>query len=76
MEQSRNPLSRRDVAGLIPGEWCDREAFVQGRDQVLRYARVYHDAMRSHRGGKICFVEDLRQFGRGCTILRLDSKEP
>lgn len=53
------------------GEWCDREAFVGGRDQVLAYARVFLRAMGSRRGDRVRLVEDRSQLGRGRVILRL-----
>ncbi|OAP64120.1 hypothetical protein AYL99_00092 [Fonsecaea erecta] len=54
------------------GEWCDREAFVKGRAQILEYAQVFHHAM-SRSGGRITFAEDRRQLGRGRIILRLNT---
>ena len=54
------------------GEWCDREAFLKGRAQVVDYARLFHDGMRSRNGGGVAFVEDRSQLGRGRVILRLD----
>ena len=53
------------------GEWCDREAFVKGRDQVCGYASVFHLAMGSRDNRKVSFVEDRSQLGRGRVILRL-----
>ncbi|KIW30804.1 uncharacterized protein PV07_02504 [Cladophialophora immunda] len=55
------------------GEWCDREAFVRGRAQVLEYAQVFHHAMRHRSGGRLTFAEDRSQLGRGRIILRLSS---
>ncbi len=54
------------------GEWCDREAFLKGRTQVVEYARLFHDAMSCRSGGSVAFVEDRSQLGRGRVILRLD----
>jgi hypothetical protein len=53
------------------GEWCDREAFLKGRAQVIEYARVFHEAMSSLDRGSIAFVEDRSHLGRGRVILRL-----
>lgn len=55
------------------GEWCDREAFVMGRDQVLRYARIFHSAMSAQVGMRVSFVEDRSQLGRGRVILRVSN---
>ncbi|EXJ66575.1 uncharacterized protein A1O5_10245 [Cladophialophora psammophila CBS 110553] len=56
------------------GEWCDREAFIRGRAQMVEYAQVFYHAMSSRKGGgRITFVEDRSQLGRGRIILRLNS---
>ncbi|KIW69906.1 hypothetical protein PV04_02223 [Phialophora macrospora] len=54
------------------GEWCDREAFLTGRSQVVDYARTFHDAMSGAGGGSLTLVEDRSQLGRGRIILRID----
>jgi len=54
------------------GEWCDREAFLNGRTQLVEYMRLFLEAMSSYSGGPIVFVEDRSQMGRGRIILRLD----
>ncbi|EXJ61599.1 hypothetical protein A1O7_02027 [Cladophialophora yegresii CBS 114405] len=53
------------------GEWCDREAFLKGRAQVVDYARMFHDAMSGGGGGSLTFVEDRSQLGSGRIILRI-----
>ena len=53
------------------GEWCDREAFVKGRDQILGFANVFHLAMSGPDGAKINIIEDRSQLGRGRVIMRL-----
>jgi len=62
------------------GEWCDREAFVGGRDQVLAFARVFHRAMSGSGSGRgsprrradnVNLIEDRSQLGRGRVIFRL-----
>ena len=55
------------------GEWCDREAFVAGRDQLINYARVFLVAMESRLGvgAKLDLVEDRSQLGRGRVILKV-----
>ncbi|KAI1620257.1 hypothetical protein EDD37DRAFT_613004 [Exophiala viscosa] len=58
------------------GEWCDRESFVNGREQVLAYARVFQDAMSTHTASKVHLVEDRSQLGRGRVILRLSRHKP
>ncbi|ETI27155.1 hypothetical protein G647_09837 [Cladophialophora carrionii CBS 160.54] len=55
------------------GEWCDREAFLRGRAQVVDYARMFHDAMSGGGGGSLTLVEDRSQLGSGRIILRIDS---
>ncbi|KIW84716.1 hypothetical protein Z517_00104 [Fonsecaea pedrosoi CBS 271.37] len=55
------------------GEWCDRQAFVRGKAQVLEYAQVFHHAMRRGKAGRIALVEDRSQLGRGRIILGLNS---
>lgn len=54
------------------GEWCDREAFVRGRDQVVGYACALQDAMRSVNHDQVALVEDRSQLGRGRVILKLE----
>jgi hypothetical protein len=54
------------------GEWCDREAFLTGRSQVVDYARMFHDAMSSAGGGSLTLIEDRSQLGRGRIIMRID----
>ncbi|KIV81729.1 hypothetical protein PV11_03892 [Exophiala sideris] len=53
------------------GEWCDRESFVKGREQVLAYARVFQNAMGTHTASNVNLIEDRSQLGRGRIILRL-----
>ena len=57
------------------GEWCDREAFVKGRAQIIEYARMFPHAMSAGNGSRISFVEDRSQLGRGRIILRLSRDE-
>lgn len=58
------------------GEWCDRESFVNGREQVLAYARMFQDAMSTHTASKVHLIEDRSQLGRGRIILRLCRRRP
>ena len=53
------------------GEWCDREAFVQGREQIIAYARVFQAVMNSRTANKVNLIENRSQLGRGRLILRL-----
>jgi hypothetical protein len=53
------------------GEWCDREAFVRGRESVIAYAKLLKDAMLSSRDTEVSLVEDRSQLGKGRVILRL-----
>ncbi|KAL2417327.1 hypothetical protein ABEF91_005581 [Exophiala dermatitidis] len=58
------------------GEWCDRQAFVKGRDQVISCARMFRNAMSSDTHGKATLVEDRTQLGRGRVILKLERNKP
>jgi len=58
------------------GEWCDREAFVRGRDQLVAYTGVFQAAMSSPSGGRVHLIEDRCQLGRGRVILRLNRTNP
>ncbi|KAK5055361.1 hypothetical protein LTR84_013111 [Exophiala bonariae] len=53
------------------GEWCDREAFVAGREQVINYARIFALAMRDPSCLELDMVEDRSQLGRGRVIVKL-----
>lgn len=56
------------------GEWCDREAFINGRAQVIEYAGEIHQAMSSRKGVDMTLIEDRSQLGRGRVILRLEGE--
>lgn len=53
------------------GEWCDREAFVAGREQVINYARACALAMGNRDCVEVILVEDRSQLGRGRVIVKL-----
>jgi len=53
------------------GEWCDREAFIAGREQVINYARVLALAMSDAKHAEVDLVEDRSQLGRGRVIVKL-----
>ena len=53
------------------GEWCDREAFVKGREQTLAYAATLKDMMVKGREGTVTLVEDRSHLGRGRVIMRI-----
>jgi hypothetical protein len=53
------------------GEWCDREAFVNGRAQVIEYARVFFQAMRDRQESSIALCEDRSQLGRGRVMVNV-----
>lgn len=54
------------------GEWCDREAFVNGRTHLIGYARAFQSHMSSKDAPKsIGLWEDRSQLGRGRVILKL-----
>ncbi|ETN37543.1 uncharacterized protein HMPREF1541_07165 [Cyphellophora europaea CBS 101466] len=54
------------------GEHCDRDRFIQGREQAISYARFLQERMAN----KPQLVEDRRLLGRGCVILRLQNPTP
>lgn len=53
------------------GEWCDREAFVAGREQVINYTRAIALAMSDPRCLDVDMEEDRSQLGRGRVIVKL-----
>jgi hypothetical protein len=53
------------------GEWCDREAFVAGREQVINYSRAFALAMSNPDCTEATLVEDRSQLGRGRVIVKL-----
>ncbi|KAK5239756.1 hypothetical protein LTR40_014275, partial [Exophiala xenobiotica] len=40
------------------GEWCDRETFVKGREQMIAYARVFQDFMNSRTANRVNLIEN------------------
>ncbi|EXJ87385.1 hypothetical protein A1O3_04344, partial [Capronia epimyces CBS 606.96] len=54
------------------GEWCDREAFVRGRDQVITYAHTWQKAMGRSNSAQVAMIEDRSQLGQGQVRLSLD----
>jgi hypothetical protein len=53
------------------GEWCDREAFVNGRAQVIEYARVFFKAMDNRQEIRMAMCEDRSQLGRGRVVVNV-----
>lgn len=53
------------------GEWCDRESFVKGRQQMIDYANLLKRLMSSNNKDEVTVIEDCRQLSRGRVILRL-----
>lgn len=53
--------------GSFLGEHCDRERFVQGREQAIGYAKYLQRRM----GEQVALVEDRTFLGKGCVMLRL-----
>lgn len=49
------------------GEYCDRDRFVQGREQSIKYAKYLQRQMAK----KVDLVEDRRLLGQGCVVLML-----
>lgn len=56
--------------GSFCGEWCDREMFVQGRQQVTDFAKLLQASM-SGESTPVNLVEDTRFLSRGRVVLRL-----
>lgn len=56
--------------GSYCGEWTDRKAFVNGRQQVVDFAKLLQLRMsRSRR--RVTLVEDIKYLSRGRVVLRL-----
>lgn len=53
------------------GEWCDREAFIAGREQVINYARILALVMSDSNHAEVDLTEDRSQLGRGRVIVKL-----
>jgi hypothetical protein len=49
------------------GEHCDRDRFVQGRQQSIKYAKY----LQQHMARKVDVIEDRRLLGQGCVVLKL-----
>jgi hypothetical protein len=58
------------------GEWCDREAFVKGREQTIEFAKTIRSLMASGEDDCVALVEDRGQLERGQVILRLARGKP
>lgn len=61
------------------GEWCDRQAFLTGRDYMIAYASKIQHLMRGDDFGnckKPVIIEDRSQLGRGRIILRFSRVTP
>lgn len=56
--------------GSFCGEWCDREVFVRGRQQVIDFARLVQSKM-GNSAGPVTLVEDVRYLSRGRVVMRL-----
>jgi hypothetical protein len=56
------------------GEWCDREAFLNGRTQCVDYVRLFHAAMTHGSGRSYSLVEDRSQLARGRIIFRVEGE--
>jgi hypothetical protein len=57
------------------GEWCDREAFVKGREQTVEYAKILKDTMANGPDDVVRLVEDRGHLDRGRVILKVERKE-
>lgn len=54
----------------ICGEWCDRDTFVRGRQQVVDFAKILQANMKT--GAKqVTLVEDVKFLPRGRVVLRI-----
>lgn len=60
--------------GSFCGEWCDREEFVRGRQQVIEFAKLLRSKMAS-LAKPATLVEDMRYLSRGRVVLRLSRAE-
>jgi len=56
--------------GSFCGEWCDREVFVRGRQQVIDFAKVLQSKMDSS-ARPVTLVEDVKYLSRGRVVTRL-----
>ncbi|KAK5087317.1 hypothetical protein LTR70_007260 [Exophiala xenobiotica] len=56
--------------GSFCGEWCDREKFVRGRQQVIDFAKLLRSKMDS-LAKPATLVEDVKYLSRGRVVLRL-----
>lgn len=52
------------------GEWCDRETFVRGRQQVIDFARILRANM-ANGAKQFTLVEDVKYLPRGRVVLRI-----
>lgn len=54
----------------VCGEWCDRDTFVRGRQQVIDFAKILQANMGN--GAKhFTLVEDVKSLPRGRVVLRI-----
>lgn len=54
----------------ICGEWCDQEAFVRGRQQVIDFGKALQESMRTN-AKQVTLLEDLVSLQKGRVMLRL-----
>lgn len=56
--------------GPVCGEWCDREVFVRGRQQVVDFAKAIQSSMRA-RAKNVTLLEDTTSLSKGRVVLRI-----
>ena len=56
--------------GSFCGEWCDREIFIRGRQQVIDFAKLLQSKMSSSTR-PVTLVEDVKYLSRGRVVTRL-----
>jgi len=59
-----------DWKGSFCGEWCDRENFVRGRQQLIDFAKLVHRKM-GNSATSTTLVEDVKYLSRGRVVLKL-----
>ena len=70
-----NSLELRCMAenwrGSFCGEWCDRETFVRGREQMIQYAKLLKEKMENGEAATVSVIEDRKGLSRGQVVLWL-----
>ena len=56
--------------GSFCGEWCDREIFIRGRQQVIDFAKLQQSKMGTSTR-PVTLVEDVKYLSRGRVVTKL-----